>query len=291
MLRKLLNDQYLYLEAEDDQGGGGAPAVDEDVDTDDNTDTEDNEPEDVAALLAAAREDLAKQKRVQDKQEAALRRKYERELKKKQKELEDLKTKSPDPESEPEPEAADADKTKAMTQAQKRAQRELEKQRQQLEKLQRDLEIAEARREEGERARKDLEKKSLLNRAIQSAGVLQGAGDVAFAYFKDKVVWDEDFGEWAFKVDEDNYVPVDEAISERMPDFLKPRKSRSGSGGGNLGAGPRGGTTVQKQLVAAKQLLAEIIADRTDGGRNAKYNMKHYHDQKKVVADLEKQAK
>lgn len=167
-------------------------------------------------------------------------------------------------------------------------QREMRESQKALDKMKAELADTETKRAEQEQARKEAERDAMIRSAVSKAGVLPEAAEMAFRFFRADTSWDDTYGEWAIKDGED-FLPIEDTIQEKLPAYLKPRRSRSGSGGGNTGAGKTNLPAGAAELKAAKAKLTEIQADFATHGGKGEYSMKDYLDQKKIVAALAKQ--
>ena len=263
MLKHLLDKSNVYMAPDGAEDGGGTTA----------TAPVEETPTAAKALTEAE----------VNKREAALRRKYERQIAELEKKnqttdaaLAEIKAQMVAQPKEPEP----SDVAGKLELVEKRWQRDREE-------LQQRIAAAERKAEEERQRRLDMQREQALSDAIGGAGVTGGNAEVARRFFLPQVVWDEVDEGWVFKTRSGNHVSVQDGVLEEMPDTLKPSKLRNG-GAGTSGGVPAARARKQKDLEDAEAELKRLLeAGSKQGG--TQQVLVAYTQQKRKVEQLRRE--
>jgi hypothetical protein len=225
-----------------------------------------------------------------DKDEAALRRRYDREIKQLKVENEKLsaeitdikemlKSSPPPPPTPPVPGAPPADPHAA-------GQAELDQRRRdrELAEMNERISIAEKAAADEKQKRLELEKQQLLDDAIVSAGVTEKKMKMARRYFLPQVEWDDLDAKWMFRLSSGSLVEIADGVEAELPDSLKPSLLQQG------GAGTQAGMPLQRQrktkeLEEAEAKLKTLKEAAAKNGRNHGA-LSQFTRQKRVVERL-----
>ncbi len=252
-----------------DDGGGGS---------DDTPPADDSPPPDPKVKTFTEKDVNAR--------EAALRRRYDREIKElkhkystRDTEIEDLKSKiaamegggNQDNSSEP------RDTEGRIELLEKRWARTEED-------LNSKIKAAEKIAQEERERRLSLEREQLLRDALVAAGIDDKKKKAAERYFAPQIKWDTIDEAWAYETENGNLVPIVDGVSEELPDIFKPSKMKRGGSGSSTGS-PGAKVRKHKELEIEEKKLAEIKRKvASSGGRSA--SMLEFTRQKRRVNEL-----
>lgn len=124
------------------------------------------------------------------------------------------------------------------------------------------------------------ERDRLLAEALQKAGVVPEAIDHGIKIFRDDVVYDDESGNFYFEESSTGMkLPIDEGITDNLPDYLKASKvTASGSGG----RGSQASSLIDKARKDMQQLSEKAQKTGADS------DIAQYHAAKKKLMSLEK---
>ncbi len=228
-------NRHLYFEEESDLSGGGVGAP----------------PAPPPAAVEPPAPGMLTQSEV-DGREARMRKANDRKLREMEashkKQIEEIKAQI----SSSAPPAPNASEEGQLEIQQRRYERQLEDMRAQVEALQ-------ANTENERKLRMNLQRDRLVDDALAGAGVTEKNVKAARRYFMPDIEFDELDQAWMFKNEKGNLLSISDAVSEYLPDSLKPSKIARG-GAGTQGGVPQRAQRAQRGLDEAKKELSDLQA-------------------------------